>query len=66
MFEVGGEPETIAKEKNLIQKSDPEEMKKIMQKIISENPTVVADYKSGKESVLQFFVGQGMKESFDR
>ena len=63
IFESGGEPEEIAKEKNLIQKNDPIELQKIMQKIISENPTVVADYKSGKESVLQFFVGQGMKAS---
>jgi aspartyl-tRNA(Asn)/glutamyl-tRNA(Gln) amidotransferase subunit B len=63
MFESGGEAEQIAKEKNLIQKNDPIELQKIMQKIIDENPSVVTDYKSGKESVLQFFVGQGMKES---
>ena len=63
MFESGGEAEQIAKEKNLVQKNDPIELQKIMQKIIDENPAVVADYKSGKESVLQFFVGQGMKAS---
>jgi aspartyl-tRNA(Asn)/glutamyl-tRNA(Gln) amidotransferase subunit B len=63
MFESGGEAERIAKEKNLIQSNDSEELQKIMQKIISENPNVVSDYKSGKESVLQFFVGQWMKVS---
>ena len=40
-----------------------EELKKICQEIIIENPTVVTDYKSGKEALLQFFVGQGMKKS---
>ena len=38
-----------------------EELKKIMKEIISSNPESVTDYKNGKESLLQFFVGQGMK-----
>ena len=63
MFEVGGDPEQIAKEKDLIQKNDTEELRKIIEIIISNNPKVADEYKSGKESVLQFFVGQGMKES---
>lgn len=63
LFEKGGDPETIANENGLIQKSDTEELKKIIEKIIEDNPSVVEDYKNGKESVLQFFVGQGMKAS---
>lgn len=63
IFEEGGEPETIAKEKNLIQKNDPEELRKIMKTIISENPESVTEYKKGKESLLQYFVGQGMKKT---
>lgn len=63
MFELGGSPEEIAKEKGLIQKNDTEELRRIVEKIILENPKVVAEFKAGKESVLQFFVGQGMKES---
>jgi aspartyl-tRNA(Asn)/glutamyl-tRNA(Gln) amidotransferase subunit B len=61
MFDEGGKPDEIAQTKGLIQKSDPEELKKVMQKIVEDNPTVVADYKNGKESALMFFVGQGMK-----
>ncbi len=61
LCEVGGEPEQIAEKKGLIQKNDTEELKKIIAEIIMANQTVVAEYKSGKESVLQFFVGQGMK-----
>ncbi len=61
MFELGGDPEMIAKEKGLIQKNDPEEMKTVMRKILEENGLVVKEYKEGKESRLQFLVGQGMK-----
>src|SRR3989344_3390363 len=63
MFENGGEPETIAKEKGLIQKNDVEEIKKVIGKILSDNPKVVTEYKGGKTSVLQFLVGQAMKET---
>lgn len=61
LFERGGDPKTIAVEKDLIQKNDTDALKKIMREIIDANPQVVAEYKSGKLSVLQFFVGQGMK-----
>jgi aspartyl-tRNA(Asn)/glutamyl-tRNA(Gln) amidotransferase subunit B len=63
MFEVGGDPETIANEKGLIQKSNIEEIKIIAENVLNSNPGVVEEYKSGKESRLQFFIGQGMKES---
>ena len=61
MFERGGDPETIAKDNNFIQKSDPEEIKKVMEKIIDENKDKLEEYKSGKDNLLQFFIGQGMK-----
>jgi aspartyl-tRNA(Asn)/glutamyl-tRNA(Gln) amidotransferase subunit B len=52
-----------AEEKGMIQKNDPELLKKIVAEVIAENPTQVADYKSGKESMFMFFVGQCMKKS---
>ncbi len=58
---MGGEVEDIIKEKGLAQKNDPEEIKKIMEEIIKNNPESAEGYKNGKESLLQFFVGQGMK-----
>ena len=39
------------------------DLKEVITKIIADNPKVVSDYKDGKESALQFLVGQGMKES---
>lgn len=53
----------LAEEKGMIQKNDPELLKTIVAEVISENPTQVADYKSGKESMFMFFVGQCMKKS---
>lgn len=55
------DPEIIANDNNLIQKSDEGEIKLIIAKIINDNPSVVEDYKKGKLAALQFFVGQGMK-----
>lgn len=52
-----------AEEKGLIQKNDPEALKSIVQEVIAESTTQVADYKSGKESMLMYFVGQCMKKS---
>jgi aspartyl-tRNA(Asn)/glutamyl-tRNA(Gln) amidotransferase subunit B len=63
MYEKGGNPETIAKTNNLMQKSDEGELKVIVQKIIDANKNVAADYKAGKASALQFLIGQGMKET---
>jgi aspartyl-tRNA(Asn)/glutamyl-tRNA(Gln) amidotransferase subunit B len=59
----GGSPKAIAEEKGLMQKSNPEELKKVAEKIIEENKKVADDYKGGKESSMQFLVGQAMKET---
>lgn len=63
LFEKDGDPEKLAEEKNLLQKSDPESLKKIVEDVIRENEKVVSEFKSGKEASLQFLVGQGMKKS---
>jgi aspartyl-tRNA(Asn)/glutamyl-tRNA(Gln) amidotransferase subunit B len=53
----------IATERGLIQKNDPEALKAIGQTVLHNNEKVVTEYKSGKESVIMFLVGQFMKES---
>lgn len=55
--------ETKAEELGLIQKNDPEALKAIVAEVLAENPAQVADYKSGKESMFMYFVGQCMKKS---
>lgn len=63
MIENNSEPEQIVKEKNLVQISDTTELESIIKKIIEANKEQVEEYKSGKEKVFGFFVGQVMKES---
>lgn len=54
-------PELIAEKNGFIQKNDEGEIIKIVTDIVSKNPSVVSDYKNGKQAALQFLVGQGMK-----
>jgi aspartyl-tRNA(Asn)/glutamyl-tRNA(Gln) amidotransferase subunit B len=63
MYQEGGTVKDIADKKGLIQKSDPEELKKLIQDIIANNAVQAAAYKAGEEKLLQYFVGQGMKET---
>lgn len=59
---LGGEdPQTITEGEGLLQTSDTEELTRIAKRIIDENANVATDYKRGKQSALQFLVGQGMK-----
>ena len=60
---TGESASNIAVEKSLLQKSDTGELKVIIESVIAANPAVVAEYKAGKASVIQFLVGQVMKES---
>lgn len=53
----------VAEEKGLIQKNDPALLQKIVDEVITESPTQVADYKAGKENMFMYFVGQCMKKS---
>jgi len=57
------DPQKIIEEKNLKQESDPKALESLIDKVISENPDKVKDYKSGKEKLFGFFVGQAMKAS---
>ncbi len=63
MYSEGGDPEKIADAKGLIQKSDPEALKKMVQGIVAAQPKAVEEYKAGKLNNLQFLIGQAMKES---
>jgi len=57
------DPIDIVKEKGLKQESDPKELEKLIDKVINDNPDKVKEYKSGKEKLFGFFVGQAMKIS---
>jgi aspartyl-tRNA(Asn)/glutamyl-tRNA(Gln) amidotransferase subunit B len=63
MKETGEEPNKIIDSKGLQQKSDPKELEEIITKILSSNKDKVDQYKSGKDKLFGFFVGQVMKIS---
>ncbi len=56
-------PINIVEEKGLKQQSDPKELEKLIDKVVNDNPDKVKEYKSGKEKLFGFFVGQAMKAS---
>jgi aspartyl-tRNA(Asn)/glutamyl-tRNA(Gln) amidotransferase subunit B len=66
MFKTGADPSQIIKEKGLAQIEDGGKIDKLAQEVINKNPKPVEDYYKGKEAVLQFLVGQLMKESKGR
>ena len=57
----GKDPESLAKERGLLQDNSADSLAPIIDQVIAEQTAVVADYKAGKESAIQFLVGQGMK-----
>lgn len=63
MLETGKDPETVIKEKGLVQISDEGALREIVLKVIEANPKSVEDYRNGKERAIGFLVGQVMKET---
>tara|TARA_Y100001949_G_scaffold134482_1_gene115984 strand:- start:79 stop:726 length:648 start_codon:yes stop_codon:yes gene_type:complete len=63
MADEGKDPQIIVEEKGLKQQSDPKEIEKLIDKVITNNPDKVKEYKSGKDKLFGFFVGQVMKVS---
>ncbi len=57
------DPETLINERGLMKIDSENSILEIVKMIIARNPEVVEDVKSGKETALQFLVGQGMKDS---
>ena len=66
MFEEKKTPETIVKEKGMIQISNTDELAKMADKVIGENMQSVYDYKNGKDKALGFLMGQVMRLSGGR
>ncbi len=61
LIENGGDPETIVKEKGLVQISDEGALLKAVEEAINNNPQSVEDFKAGKQKAIGFLVGQIMK-----
>jgi aspartyl-tRNA(Asn)/glutamyl-tRNA(Gln) amidotransferase subunit B len=63
MFKTGADPSHIVEEKGLVLITDKEKIEKIAHQVISENQKAVLDFKKGKETALQFLIGQVMAKT---
>lgn len=63
LFERGGDPTAIVKEKGLAQVSDAGAIAGFAEQAIAANEKVAAEFRGGKEAALMFLVGQVMKLS---
>jgi len=61
MFKTGKDASRIVKESGITQITDENELIKIVDKVINENPKSVEDFNQGKENALNYLVGQVMR-----
>lgn len=61
--QTGQEPADIVKEKGLEQMGSSDELEAMVKELLAAHPAQVADYKSGKEKMFGFFVGQMMQKT---
>jgi aspartyl-tRNA(Asn)/glutamyl-tRNA(Gln) amidotransferase subunit B len=63
LYASGQPPEQLVQEKGLTQVSDEGALETIIDEVMAKNPAQLAQYRSGKDQVLGFFVGQVLKAS---
>ncbi len=61
MFATGKSARQIVEERGLVQITDEEVLRQIVEEVVAANPKAVQEFFSGNEKVLGFFVGQIMK-----
>ena len=63
MFTTGKSASMVIEERGLVQVSDTGEIDLIIDEVIAASPNQLEQYRSGKETLFGFFVGQVMKAS---
>ena len=61
MWSGEGDADAVIEQRGLRQISDPDAIAKIVDEVIAANPAQLADYRSGKDKLFGYFVGQAMK-----
>ncbi len=61
MYKTGKTPRAIIEEKGMVQITDEGALAQVINEIIAANPNQLAQYKSGKDKLFGYFVGQVMK-----
>ncbi|MDQ7039195.1 MAG: Asp-tRNA(Asn)/Glu-tRNA(Gln) amidotransferase subunit GatB [Aquificota bacterium] len=63
MVQTGKKPSQIVEEKGLRQITDEDQIRKVVEEVLSRFPGEVERYRKGETKLLGFFVGQVMKET---
>ncbi|MFA6410693.1 MAG: Asp-tRNA(Asn)/Glu-tRNA(Gln) amidotransferase subunit GatB [Candidatus Buchananbacteria bacterium] len=63
MHTTGKDPSAIMDEQDLGKGVENKDIEKIADSIIAQNPSQVEQYKNGKETLIQFFIGQMMRQT---
>lgn len=63
MFETGDDPKVIVEREGLVQVSDTKAIEQLIEQVLNDNQDKVAEFRSGKDKLFGFFVGQVMKLS---
>ncbi len=66
IYRSGKDPGEIVKEKGFKQITDREEIVRVAEEVMKENPRPLAQYRKGKKATFGFFVGQVMKKTDGR
>src|SRR3989338_1436002 len=63
MYQTGEDPSVIITEEDLPGGHDETALEQMIEKIINQSPKEVEQYKKGKVTLLQYFIGQVMRET---
>lgn len=63
MYKTGSAPAEIIAEKGMVQITDEDELAETIAAVIADNPGQHAQYRSGKDKLFGYFVGQVMKRT---
>lgn len=63
IFNTGEQPETAIQRLGLVQVSDEASLAALIDKVLATNPKQLSEYRSGKDKLFGYFVGQVMKET---
>ena len=61
LVEEGGDPESLAKERGLMQVHDTDVLREAITGVLAEETKAVEEYRAGKEAALQYLLGKSMK-----
>ena len=66
MYRTGKRPKDIVAEQGLVQMSDSDALREVIEQVLAAHPEQVAGYRGGKDKLLGFFVGQTMRATQGR